>query len=110
MPSAASRTSQSLACQLCEGRGPLWFFRNFASRDEDSISRNCKEFNKFIGQNQIAEQRHGIIESAALIMPALRLGHQEIAKHLDPRDCLQFFRVHEISVVGYRIRVAEELH
>src|SRR5262249_264385 len=42
--------------------------------------------------------------------PALRLGDEEIAEHLDARDRLEFFRVDEIRVGRYLPHVAEHLN
>jgi hypothetical protein len=42
-----------------------------------------------------------------LKMPALRVGDQKVAKYLDARDRLEFFRVDEIGVERERVGFAE---
>src|SRR5438128_2632889 len=42
--------------------------------------------------------------------PALRLGDQEVAEHLDARHRFQLFRIDEIRLEGEAVDVAEQLH
>src|SRR5579885_2025574 len=43
-------------------------------------------------------------------VPALRVGDQEVAKHLDTGDRLQLLRIYEVCVERERLGLAEQLH
>src|SRR5215216_3717533 len=44
------------------------------------------------------------------VMPALRLGDQEVAEHLDARERLQFLRINEIGIHRDGVGGSEQLH
>src|ERR1700689_118436 len=57
----------------------------------------------------------GVIASGAtaaltLEIPALRVGDKKIAKRLDARDGLEFFRIDEVGVERDGIAVGKKLH
>ena len=45
-----------------------------------------------------------------LEVPALRVGHQEVAEHLDTGHCLELFRIDKEGIERQRIGLAEQLH
>src|SRR6476660_9746650 len=67
----------------------------------------------FVKQYKVLHASHAAfaaIWQSGSKMPALRLRHQEIAKHLHPRNRLQFLGVYKKSIERDGIGFSEQLH
>ena len=53
---------------------------------------------------------HAWLQGRELEIPALRVGHQKVAKRLHARDGLEFFRIDEVGVERDRIGVGKQLY